>query len=137
MGISVFLFAMSLGSQVFAGGLGSDPPTWCGDIVGPEVWGVVVVDCTKSVATLRVKRIVDCNVETVSGVDDNYQGNCPANAGDPINTVFSGETFFTTWEPGFTGQSAIIMKVKNFKIEATGAISYDAQFKFCTGTEQP
>lgn len=124
VGLAAVFFAMSIGSLAYAGG-GIDPPAWCTSIQGPELWGVVVLDCGKGVAALRVKRIVDCNVETFSSVDDNYQGNCPASEGDPINTAFQGQSFF----PDITG-SAIITKTKNFKIDGT-SISFDAQFKFC------
>ena len=124
IGLAAVFFAMSLGSQAYAGG-GVDPPAWCTTIQGPELWGVVVVDCTKSVAALRVKRIVDCNVETFSNVDDNYQGTCPANGDGPINTAFQGQSFFSD-----ISGSAIITKTKNFQIDGT-SISFDAQFKFC------
>jgi hypothetical protein len=124
VGLAAVFFTMCLGSQAHAGA-GIDPPAWCTTIQGPELWGVVVVDCTAGVATLRVKRIVDCNVETFSSVDDNYQGNCPAAAGDPVNTAFQGQSLF----PDISG-SAIITKTKNFQIDGT-SISFDAQFKFC------
>jgi hypothetical protein len=122
--LAAVFFAISLGSLAYAGG-GLDPPAWCTTIQGPELWGVVVLDCTKAVATLRVKRIVDCNVETFSGVDNAFAADCPDDATDPINWAFSGQSFF----PDISG-SAIITKTKNFKIDGT-SISFDAQFKFC------
>ena len=122
--LAAVFFAISLGSQAYAGG-GVDPPAWCTSIQGPELWGVVVLDCTKAVATLRVKRIVDCNVDTFSGVDDAFGADCPATATDPINWAFQGQSFF----PDISG-SAIITKTKNFKIDGN-SISFDAQFKFC------
>jgi len=133
IGIAAIFFAMSLGTQAYAGG-GTDPGV-CPTIGGPEIWGVVVVGCENGEptgsATVRVKRIVDCNVETFSFSQNNYDGNCPADATAPINTAFPVVPF-----PGITndlGQAAIgsvITKVKNLKTDPT-AVSYDAQFRFC------
>lgn len=107
-------------SPVFAGG-GYEPP---GDatITGPEIWGVVVIDCTNDRATVRVKQVVNCVTQTEAKAGQ-WTG-CPANLAEvegeslPLNT-----TFF-----GITG-TAFINKAKNFKID--GDIrSFDAQFKF-------
>jgi len=124
VGLAAIFFAMSFGSQAYAGG-GFDPPAWCTSIQGPELWGVVIMDCGKSIATLRVKRIKDCNVETFSGVDNAYQGTCPQDGDDSVNYAFQGQSFF----PDISG-SAIITKTKNFQIDGS-SISFDAQFKFC------
>jgi len=122
--LAAVFFAISLGSQAYAGG-GIDPPAGCNQILGPEIWGVVVMDCTKQAFTLRVKRIVDCNVETFSSVDVTSDFNCPASETDPINTAFPGQSFFT----GIAGY-AIITKAKNLQVDGT-SVSFDAQFKFC------
>ena len=124
VGLAAIFFAMSLGSQAYAGG-GIDPPAGCNNILGPEIWGVVVMDCTKTAFTLRVKRIVDCNVETFSSVDTTSEYTCPATETDPIHTAFPGQSFF----PGIAGYP-IITKVKNFQIDGD-SVSFDAQFKFC------
>ena len=124
IGLAAVFFAMSLGSQAYAGG-GIDPPTGCNQILGPEIWGVVVMDCTKNVYTLRVKRIVDCNVETFSSVDDTSEYNCPVTGTDPINTAFPGQSFFSD-----IAGYPIITKTKNLKTDGT-SVSFDAQFKFC------
>jgi hypothetical protein len=122
--LAAVFFAISLGSQAYAGG-GIDPPADCNNILGPEIWGVIVMDCTQNVYTLRVKRIVDCNVQTFSSLDTESEYNCPATETDPINTAFPGQSFF----PDISGYP-IITKAKNLKIDGN-SVSFDAQFKFC------
>lgn len=124
VGLAIIFISLSLGTPAYAGG-GIDPPAGCNQILGPEIWGVVVMDCTKNVYTLRVKRIVDCNVETFSSVDDQSDYNCPVTGTDPINTAFPGQSFFS----GIAGYP-IITKTKNLKTDGT-SVSFDAQFKFC------
>ena len=118
---AVFILAAKAG-PVWAGA--EDPPP-TGTIGGPELWGVVVIDCSEeNVATLRVKRIVDCNVET-QAVVQTWTSGCPADASIPLYWQLSGVTLF-----GLPG-TPIITKVKNFKMESGGAIySFDAQIKF-------
>ena len=125
VGLAAIFFAMSLGSLAYAGG-GLDPPGWCTSIQGPELWGVIIMDNVDGASALRVKRIVDCNVETFASVDPAWPTDFPDDAGDPIYTAFQGQSFF----PDITG-SAIITKVKNFQIDSGRFISFDAQFKFC------
>jgi hypothetical protein len=124
VGLAAIFFAMSLGTQAYAGG-GIDPPAGCNQILGPEIWGVVVMDCEQQAFALRVKRIVDCNVETFSSVDTTSSYTCPTTEAGPIHTAFAGQSFFT----GIAGYP-IITKVKNFQTNGT-SVSFDAQFKFC------
>lgn len=136
VGLAAIFFAMSLGSQAYAGG-GTDPPDWCDVIGDPTIWGVVVVDCDKNVATGRVKRIVDCNVETFSFSDDNYQANCPADESDPENTGFIMVPFGpVTNEQGQNAVGVIITKARNLQIDGT-SVSFDAQFKYCYPEPSP
>jgi hypothetical protein len=124
VGLAAIFLTMSLGSQAYAGG-GIDPPAWCTTIQGPELWGVVIMDNASGASTLRVKRIVDCNVETFASVDPTWPADFPDDAGDPIHWAFQGVSFFSD-----ISGSAIITKVKNFQTDGT-VISFDAQFKFC------
>ena len=124
VGLAAIFLAMSLGSQAYAGG-GIDPPAWCTTIQGPELWGVIIMDNASGVSALRVKRIVDCNVQTFASVDPSWQADFPDDAGDPIHWAFQGVSFFSDIQG-----SAIITKVKNFQTDGT-IISFDAQFKFC------
>ena len=104
--------------------LAAEPPPTTGTIEGPEVWGVVVINCDTGAATLRVKRVVDCNVETEvefrTGVD------CTALTETYVlyQALPGGSLFGDPREP-------ILTKVKNFKKEAD-AVSFDAQIKFYT-----
>ena len=117
----IFTIAV-MAAQAWAGA--EDPPT-TGTIGGPELWGVVVIDCSaRNVATLRVKRIVDCNVET-QAVVQNWNYGCPTDASVPLYWQLTGVSLF-----GLAG-TPIITKVKNFKMEAGGGVySFDAQIKF-------
>jgi len=117
----MFVLIMTAG-QVWAG---AEDPRTTGTIEGPELWGVAVIDCSiKNVATLRVKRIVDCNVETQAVVQD-WTSGCPTDASTPLYWQLTGVSLF-----GLTG-TPIITKVKNFKMESGGVIySFDAQIKF-------
>jgi len=125
VGLAAVFFAMTIGSQAYAGA-GIDPPAWCTTIQGPELWGVIIMDNVSGASALRVKRIVDCNVETFASVDDSWSAEFPDDAGDPINWAFQGVSFF----PDIAG-SAIITRVKNFHIDEGRYISFDAQFQFC------
>ncbi len=107
---------------VFAGA-GIEPPATA-TITGPEIWGVVVIDCNAEPkrATVRVKRVVDCDTETEAkaGVWDG----CPANVAEVEGeSLPANESFF-----GIAG-TAFVNKAKNFTING-GVVSFDAQFKF-------
>jgi hypothetical protein len=122
------LLLLVFASSAFAGA-GIEPPPPGAVITGPEIWGVVVMNCGGSIlATVRVKRVVDCNTETEAKVDPAWPASdCPATAaaveGQSLAPV--GTSFF-----GIPG-TAFINKVKNFKIDGN-VRSFDAQFKFWT-----
>lgn len=115
---------------VFAGG-GIEPPPPGATITGPEIWGVVVMNCPSGgdiFATVRVKRVVDCNTETEAKADPAWPAvDCPAAVADVEGQSLKpdGTTFF-----GLPG-TAFINKVKNFKKQGD-VVSFDAQFKFWT-----
>jgi hypothetical protein len=116
-------------SPVTAGG-GPEPPTGA-TIQGPEIWGEVIVYCSPSVpdvATVRVKRVVDCNVESQSIIDPNWQYGCSDDPNSPLKwSLPTGTKLFNL--PG----TPFINKVKNYtkNVQGDGAIySFDAQFMF-------
>jgi hypothetical protein len=116
-------------SQVMAGG-GPEPPTGS-TVQGPEIWGEVTVYCSPSVAdvaTIRVKRVVDCNVEAQALIDPNWQFGCSDDPNSALKwSLPAGTQFFNI--PG----TPFINKVKNYtkNVQGDGAIySFDAQFMF-------
>jgi hypothetical protein len=124
LGIGVFV---ALGSQALAGG-GPLPPE-ATTFHGPEIWGSVVVYCGAPTGpdfvVVRVKRVVDCNVETQAVVDPKWTFGCPADDPSvPLNwSLPLGTKFF-----GLPG-TPYITKVQNWKKDGS-AFSFDAQFKF-------
>jgi len=128
LSVSSFLaigLALMISGTVFAGG-GPEPPAGA-TITGPEIWGVVVMNCDGGTGTLRVKRVVDCNTQTSAGIVTGWPvttSNCPIQAseveGHNIGSI--GQVF------GIPG-TAFINKAKNFKKEGN-IISFDAQLKF-------
>jgi len=111
-------------------GAGPEPPPGA-TIQGPEIWGEVTVYCSPSVAdvaTVRVKRVVDCNVEAHALIDPNWQYGCSDDPNSPLKwSLPAGTQFFNI--PG----TPFINKVKNYtkNIQGDGAIySFDAQFMF-------
>jgi hypothetical protein len=132
MKLSKQLFAKVLGTvlivliwsgAVFAGA-GPEPPPGA-TITGPEIWGVVVLNCNGGTGTLRVKRVVDCNTETSAGIVTGWPvtpSNCPTQASQ-VEGFDVGQSIF-----GLPG-TAFINKAKNFKKEGD-IVSFDAQLKF-------
>jgi hypothetical protein len=122
----LILAAALVSGQALAGG-GAEPPPEGAIIEGPEIWGVVVMFCGPSVgddiATVRFKRVVDCNVETEALVDLGWALECPPDeAAATGQTLPEGTTVFGKATP-------FINKVKNFKKEGN-IVSFDAQFKY-------
>ena len=71
--IGFLAMAILLVSNGWAGGPENPPAT--GTIGGPELWGVMVIDCgAGNILSLRVKRIVDCNVQTQAFMDLTERG---------------------------------------------------------------
>jgi hypothetical protein len=145
IGLVAVLTLLVFISPVFAGG-GFEPPDGA-TITGPEIWSVAVIYCPTNgpynLATLRVKRVVDCNTETEAKVDPAWQGaGCRKAGGVPTTAAdFEGQalapgtTFFN-----LTAGTAFANKVKNFKgpdavLDANKntigeVVSFDVQFKF-------
>ena len=128
-------------SQAMAGGDPERPTN--GLIIGPDVWGVVIMGCTDAnagVAMLRVKQIADCTVYTESGVinmtDDNGVFNCPESPSDVLYYQLKGETIHDqngdALPLGVTGAIPIIVKVKNFPDDEdiTDTASFDVLINF-------
>ena len=104
-----------------------EPPPQVGTVGPPELWGVVVVDCTAYMATLRVKSIEDCNVDTQAVIIDTVPS-CPESANELLNQQLPISIFNIAKTP-------VITKVKNFKEEkkedgTVKWVSCDVQIKF-------
>jgi hypothetical protein len=121
----------------FEGGPAAEPSDWS-KVVGPELWGVVVMQCgVTEIGTIRVKRINDCNVETDSLVDTATVAalGCINNQSTYLYVRFPKATFFDG-APGvpLLPGDWIVTKVKNFSYEDLGGsnakISFDIQVKF-------
>lgn len=123
--LGAILLALIWTGTSFAGS-GPEPPAGA-TITGPEIWGVVVLDCNAGRGTARVKRVVDCNTETEakSGIWSVDTQNCPTGVADVegFSMPITSPTFF-----GITG-TAFVNKAKNFE-NVGGVVSFDAQFKF-------
>jgi hypothetical protein len=120
-GLMVALITAIPGAFVFAGE--PAPPSDAEKIIGPTMWAVGVVECdSTNAATLRVKKIDGCNVDTDAQSVGSITA-CPASEADVINVrLLQGSVFGLPCE-------AIITKVKNFKNEGSIA-SFDAQIQF-------
>ena len=129
IGLAAILTAVSLlipCSQALAGA-GPEPPPEGAIFEGPEIWGVVVVYCapslTDDIATVRFKRVIDCEVETETLVDIAWSLGCPPDAAGAVGqSLPEGTTVFGKATPYIT-------KVKNFYQEGN-IVSFDAQFKY-------
>jgi hypothetical protein len=112
---------------------GMDTPPAGSTYVGPEVWGVVVIDCSLAgdkLALVRAKKIVDCDVQTEAFKF--FIPNCPATESDILEFYLPGYTLFGTANP-------VVTKVKNFTVDVRAATatepardlrSFDAQIKY-------
>jgi len=122
--LGIVVLVTLIGSSAWAGA-GIEPGNGGAyTVTGPEIWGVVVIDCNANPiqGSIRVKRVVDCNTETEAKAGD-WVG-CPANIGEvegvslPVN-----QSFF-----GIAG-TAFVNTAKNFSVNG-GVVSFDAKFKF-------
>jgi hypothetical protein len=105
------------------------PPT--GEIVGPELWAVIVVDCgAQATATMRVKRVVDCDVEVQA--ESMSWTTCPSDEDAPLYWEFVNLNLFgLSPNPSETTKHPIVTSVKNFKKEdGVNVYSFDAKIKF-------
>jgi len=117
--LAIFLLPVA---QVLAGG---EPPPTTGTIQGPELWGVFVFDCNTSTMNVRIKRVVNCQVETQALVVSSQ--NCPTDETQPLWETLEIQLFDINQDPATL--TPIITKVKNFKTEVN-VVSFDAQIKF-------
>jgi len=128
---------LSLNFQAWAG----NPPEEGANIQGNEYWGVLILACTNNEVTVRVKRVVDCVVETDSLIEIYPLPICPTgdDAVDITPDQMVGHWF--GYDGVFFGESGvpIITKVKNLHKKVydfggyTGDIySADVQIRFCT-----
>jgi hypothetical protein len=129
VGLMVLFCLLTAAPQVFAAG-GPEPPANA-IIQNGELWGAVVVYCspgTQDFAVVRVKRVVNCNVETQTLVDPAWSFGCSDDPTAPVHwDLPAGTTFFD-----ITG-TPFIAKVKNYhkNVQTGGDVySFDAQFKF-------
>ena len=83
IGLLACLLAMTaLAGSAIAGGTqsGFEPPEPGATITGPELWGVVTIYCglPQNFATIRIKRVVDCNTEVLTFYEPNFDAAfCP------------------------------------------------------------
>ena len=121
-GLAAIIAFFAPGVEVLAVEGGGTPPA---SIVGPELWGVIVVDCENNIATLRVKKIEDCVVEKQAEADLDF-ASCPSTENAALYYQFP-----VTIDLFSTGKTAVITKVKNWeKEDGKEVYSFDAQIKF-------
>ncbi len=125
LAVTILLFG-----QVAAwAGTGWTEPPIGGEFVGPELWAVVVIDCSQAgdPGTLRLKRVVDCNVETLAFAG-NIGVSCPSNAQEAEQISLTLD--LSSWSlPPAGATDTVITKVKNFRSDGD-IVSFDAQIKF-------
>ncbi len=143
--IVVGLIAVGILSLNFQARAGNPPPE-DPEIGGAEYWGVVIIACANQEVSLRVKRVVDCEVETDSLIERYPLAFCdvPLEGGGTREIIASD--LLNQWlgydrvifnVPGVP----IVTKVKNFhkKVYNGGSGEYngdifsaDVQIRFCT-----
>jgi hypothetical protein len=131
---------LSLNLQARAG----SPPTEGFAMGDDEYWGVLIINCVRDEVYLRVKRVVDCVVETDALIESNVPQSdicdlIDIDAGIVLNQYmgYSGVIFNIQGVP-------IITKVKNLNKDnysASGGYqgdiySMDVQIRFCTNCTQ-
>lgn len=118
-------------------------------VTGPEIWGVVTLYCNPSggtFATIRLKRVVDCNVQTLTFVDLNWNlALCPESADSfnegvvitntDVKDALAAPEVDGGWN--ITTGSPFISKAKNFDRQPGDGLqvfitSFDALIKFYT-----
>ena len=141
--LASLLVMTALAGSAIAGGTqaGFEPPPPGATITGPELWAVVTVYCglPTNFATLRVKRVVECNTEVMTFVepalDADFCEDVSPESVTQLGLGFMQERLANEW--GITTGNPYIHSVKNFdQLEdtATGAevSSFDAMIKFWT-----
>lgn len=122
MVVAIMIFIASPASLVF----GVEPPPDNDEkIVGPTLWAVGVIDCTTATfATIRVKKVADCNVDTDPQSLTGLQA-CPTSSEQILYQRLQTGSVFGMCNEG----EPIVTKVKNFKVDGT-LVSFDAQINF-------
>ena len=135
IGLMVIVTAVGFASNGWAGGT-EDPPS-TGTIDPPELWGEMIIDCgAQNLVTLRVKRIVDCNVQTQAFIAPLGVLGCPADETTPLWRKLGVTIFDINPDPAVL--DPIITKVKNFKKEpGQDLYSFDVQIKFYNPSGTP
>lgn len=113
-------------NAVWAGGQEGGAPS-ADQLLGPEIWAVLVVDCETQKVIIRAKEIDDCIVGTEAFIQTIEQ--CPAEplvAADMVGQTYEGLTIFDN------AGTPVIMKVKNFQT-TNGLYSFDALINFLSG----
>jgi len=128
-GLTVVMVIIGPASLVMAGYEGQ-PPTASEKLIGPEMWGVVIIETGSKLATLRVKKIEDCVVDT--DPQKTTLTSVPTSAGDALFIRLSSGSVFGL------GCTPIITQVKNYKHDTgDGLISFDCQIKFVVPLADP
>jgi len=136
VGLMVMVTAVGFASNGWAGGTEDQPST--GTIDPPELWGEMIIDCgARDLVILRVKRIVDCEVQTQAFISTLGQLGCPADESTPRWRKLGVTIFDINPDPAVL--DPIITKVKNFKEEPGGQnlFSFDVQIKFYNPSGTP
>jgi hypothetical protein len=126
--VAVFVMTFPAGNVMCA--VEPQPPGEGEKIVGPEMWGVAIMDKQGGSASLRVKKVDGCDIDTdpqiVTGL------NLELVTSERWVLYFRltpGSVFGLPCEP-------IITKVKNFKIDGN-LVSFDCQIKFVISADDP
>ena len=123
IGLVIGLVLVLSWSFSWAGGEGQPPAA---GVSGPEIWGVVVIDCLQGQASLRVKTINNCVVDTDAFLSLWLQ--CPSTVSEILWFIMDPQAINLT-AMGITG-APIITKVKNFELKNGGdLVSFDAQIR--------
>jgi hypothetical protein len=121
-GLMAALIIATPGLSVFAMEPAPDPEVE--KIIGPTMWAVCVINTEGGAATLRVKKIDDCNVDT-----DPQVATVPV-AGLSESTILYYRLTEGVFPSDFESTcTPIITKVKNYK-EDGDLVSFDAQIQF-------
>ena len=136
--LACLLVTVAMVGPLWAGGTqsGFEPPPGA-TVTGPELWGVVMMYCspTNNIATIRLKRVDDCNTETLTWIDLAWDSNnCPETADFKWDLPQLQGRLTSEWE---TTGTPYIEKVKNFdrqydQAQDIAIISFDAMLKFYT-----
>jgi hypothetical protein len=143
--LASLLVMTALAGSAIAGGAqtGFEPPQGA-TIIGPELWGVFTIYCSvdlaqPSFATVRIKRVVDCDTQVLTFVDPAWDSEsfCPVTEEGATEFGLGGtiqQTLASEWE--ITG-TPYIDTIKNFDQQGDGdsvpqITSFDGMIKFWT-----